>query len=67
MMKWLLELPDFPEIMESEDPKDAKVTILGRCRQFVKAGQATTTTLGAHAVLIANETNAERMGWVVKS
>ncbi len=39
LMKWLLGLPDFPRVMESADPGDARTSLLGRCRQFVKIGR----------------------------
>ena len=37
ILRWLMELPDYPELVSDPDPKVYKRTLLGRMRQWVQA------------------------------
>ena len=43
LWEWLLDLPDFPRVMESEDLADSRQTLLGRCRQYCRSRCETKT------------------------
>ena len=47
VLRWLLQLPDFPTEVDSTDPKTQRATLLGRVRQWISSnrrpGLASTT------------------------